>query len=317
MRRNRPPSASCCWATCRRDARPCWTTDTLRLILALLLACIAPALQAQPKLTADPPVVWTRDAPWFGGFSGVEVSADGGEMTVISDRGWLAMAEMIRDEQGHLTGLRLRSDTPLRNKAGTPLTGRFNDAEGLAIATNGRAWASFEHAHRVARLDLATGHTEDLPPHPDFARLQPNSGLEALATHPDGRLFALPERSGANDRPFPLYMRGDRGWQVAGRIPRRGPFLPVGADFDAEGRLYLLERTVTLLGFRSRIRRFEFREGGMIEQTLLTTFPAKYDNLESISAWQGPDGRTRLTLISDDNFLSIQRTQVVEFAVTE
>lgn len=40
-----------------------------------------------------------------------------------------------------------------------------------------------------------------------------------------------------------------------------------------------------------------------------------HDNLEGISVWQDPDGRIRLTMISDDNFMVFQRTEIVEYAV--
>ena len=49
---------------------------------------------------------------------------------------------------------------------------------------------------------------------------------------------------------------------------------------------------------------------------LLESRPLQYDNLEGISVWQDAQG-IRLTLISDDNFGLLQRTELVEYRVTE
>ena len=46
---------------------------------------------------------------------------------------------------------------------------------------------------------------------------------------------------------------------------------------------------------------------------MLTTYPGQFDNLEAISLWHDRSGATRITMISDDNFLRIQRTQIVEY----
>ena len=91
----------------------------------------------------------------------------------------------------------------------------------------------------------------------------------------------------------------------------------VGADFDDKGQLYLLERAVSPLGFRSRIRRFDLNAPALGETQLMTSSPGRFDNLEALSVWRDPEGNTRLTLISDDNFLPIQRTQIVEYLLTE
>lgn len=269
---------------------------------------------AEPRLELLGKITWRQDVPWFGGFSGIEMSDDGGGATLLTDRGSLVRVGLQR-EGGRLRAVQLLSRTPLRDARGIALTGESTDAEGLAKAEDGTLFISFEAQHRVVSLAPSGLHEDIGPVHPDFAGFKVNSGLEALALHPDGRLFTLPERSGARNRPFPLYAHDGTGWTIVGRIPRRGPFLPVGADFDATGQFYLLERAATPLGFRSRIRRFQLDTGRA--ETLLRTGPGRYDNLEGISVWQDAAGRTMLTLISDDNFLSIQRTQIVEFVLTE
>lgn len=285
--------------------------------LAALLIWLAPlAAQADPTLLPNGAFTWYAEAPWFGGLSAAEVSPDGAKITVISDRGRLLQAKLTRTD-GQITNATITASRQLAGADGKKLRGRYTDAEGLAIANTGAAFISFENRHGVARLDLATGETVPLPAHPDFAGLQPNAGLEALAVGPDGTLYTLPERSGSGNTPFPLYAYANGTWRIAARLPRRGPFLPVGADIDAAGLLYLLERTVTPLGFRNRIRRFDLTAPNLGEVTLMTSLPGLYDNLEALSLWRDKTGTTHLTLISDDNFYPIQRTQIVEFILTE
>lgn len=286
------------------------------LIFIGMLTCVAPAAQAEPKLRLVSNVIWTQPDPWFGGFSGIEVSNNGHQITLISDRATLVVTDMIR-ENGKLRAMQLRNQVSLADADGTALGEDQSDPEGLAIDVNGRAFVSFEHDHRVARLNLETGRVSESTRSPDFKNFILNSGLEALAVHPDGTLYTLPESSGGKNTPFPVFAFVQNEWQVVQHVKRQGPFMPVGADFDDDGLFYLLERAVTPLGFRSRIRRFDFASKERREETLITTNPGRYDNLEGISVWKDKAGQTFLTLISDDNFLSIQQTQIVEFLLTQ
>jgi hypothetical protein len=286
------------------------------LPLLLLMSCAAPAAQTETKVQTRSTVVWEEPAPWFGGFSGAEVSVDGNHLIAVSDRGRVLRARLLR-EGGKLVGVALQQDASLAGPDKRPLRNKRRDAEGLALGEDGAVYVSFEHGHRVMRLDPDTGVTTPLPRHPDFARLQPNSGLEALAIHPDGRLFTLPERPDSTSGTFPLYAFNGKKWSISAHIPSRGPFLAVGADFGPDGSFYLLERTVTPLGFRSRIRSFNLDAKGLAESTLMTSGPSQYDNLEALSVWQDAKGQTRLTLVSDDNFFPLQETQVVELTLAK
>ena len=271
---------------------------------------------ADPALRLVSTVTWEGEGSWFGGFSGLELSPDGQEMTVLSDRGTLVQVNLIRDN-GIIQALDPQRYNSFFDQDGSALGSDFRDVEGLAMSQDGMAYVSFEHAHRIAKLNIQSGRTQDLPGHPDFAKLSENTGLEALAIHPDGRLFTLSEAAADESGTTPLYTYDKGRWQISHRVPLPGPFRPVGADFDDHGRLYLLERAVTPLGFRSRIRRLDLNASPLKAETLLTSFPAAFDNLEGISVWQDQTGATRLTLISDDNFFSLQTTQIVEFALTE
>ena len=51
--------------------------------------------------------------------------------------------------------------------------------------------------------------------------------------------------------------------------------------------------------------------------TLLRTRFGALDNMESLAAWRDPQGRIRVTLLSDDNFFPLQRTMFAEYILDE
>lgn len=286
----------------------------IRLALALIWLC-GSAL-AEPSLRANGTLRWELSAPWFGGWSGIEVGADGTEMTVISDRGRIVEASLQRTN-GRLTGVNVLSAKRLSKASGGRLRQKASDAEGLAIIGDNMAYVSFEHRHRIMRVDLATGRTSGQIKLSFQNTMSDNSGVEAMAIGPDGTLYAITETAPSGGQPFPLYAYSDGQWRVSARIPQRGPFLPVGADIDSKGRLWLLERATTPVGFRTRIHLFVIDPRAPREDTLLTTIPARYDNLEGISVWEDARGQMHVSMISDDNFFRLQRTQIVEYLVRE
>ena len=185
------------------------------------------------------------------------------------------------------------------------------------MTPQGGFYVSFEGQHRVRHYTAVDQPALRVVGHPDFADMQMNSSLEALAIDTRGHLFTLPERSGALDRPFPVYRFDGQGWDIPFSLSRSAGFLPVGADFGPDGWLYLLERALTGPGFRSRVRRFDIAGDRVnAEEVLFQTRTGQHDNLEGISVWQDGTGRIRLTMIADDNFKFFQRTELVEYAVT-
>lgn len=263
--------------------------------------------------------VWRQDDPAFGGFSGIEISEDGSRFTALSDRATIRWGRVLRDDAGLITDLETEGISRLHDSKGAPLRpGRVGDSEGLAIGPDGRIWVSFEGVTRVVAYDSPDAPARPLPRPDAFARMQKNSSLEALAILPDGTLLTLPERSGALDRPFPVWRWHNGAWDQPFSVPRDGNWLPVGADIGPDGRLYLLERDFKgILGFLSRIRRFDLTDAGLVGGTvLMQSRPMRFDNLEGISVWHDGSG-IRLTLVSDDNFRRFQRTEIVEFRVPD
>lgn len=263
---------------------------------------------------------WTEDFSTFGGFSGLELSDDGLSLLTVSDEGLIASARILRDpDSGVIIGITDYESHILKISTGEEVQQIYNDAEGLAIARDGTIFVSFEGYHRLAEYPTMTSNAIRIPRPREFNELQNNSALETLAIDDDGTLYTLPERSGSLTRDFPVFRYRDGAWDQPFGIPRRPPFLPVGGDFGPDGRFYLLERNLNgIFGFQSRVRRFDFA-GDQVrgEETLLESQTGTHDNLEGISVWRDPQGHIRMTMISDDNFNSFERTELVEYRLKD
>lgn len=263
--------------------------------------------------------VWRMNDDAFGGFSAIEVMDDGASFVALGDKAVLLKGQFIRDDKGQITDIQAGPITPLLGgKSGQPLRDRAADSEGLAIGPKGVAYVSFENRPRVARLNLTNARTGNLPRHPDFDKMPLNGALEALAIDDQGRLYTLPEEAPRQDS-FPVYRWQDKTWDKAFSILKRGRFLPVAADFGPDGRLYLLERDFRGMGgFASRLRRFDLTpEGFQNETQLLESTFGQHDNLEGLSVWRDAAGSLRATMISDDNFVFFQRTELVEYKLPD
>jgi len=291
---------------------------TFRLTAFALFASVSLAHAQGPALVEDARVVWSSGNVDFGGFSGIEVLDDGATFLAVSDRGHWATGRFDRDG-GTLSGVETTGFGPLREIRGPALSGEDVDAEGLATDADGAAWVSFEAFHRIRRYDPVDAPAANVPGPRDFANLQNNSGLEALAIDGSGTLYAIPERSGKLDRPFPVYRYRDGVWDADLGIRRDGAFLVTGADFGPDGRLYVLERDFRWLGgFSNRVRRFELGPNGFTNEVTLLELPfGNTDNFEGISVWRDGAGDIRATLVSDDNFFPLQETAIAEYVLRE
>lgn len=284
-------------------------------LLAILL--ILPTLAASQSLTFAGRVVIKFDVEGFGGLSGIEILSSG-DFLAITDQGNFIEGGITRIN-GEIRSVTLRAPRPILDSKGDPLDGLNTNAEAIAIGPDGSIYVAFEGNHRIMRHENLGAVAEFLPKHPDFRNLQRNSGLEALAINAEGKVLTIPERSGEETRPFPVYSYDGTDWSQASDIPRRGAFLITGADFGPNGRLYVLERAFGMpAGFATRIRRFTLVNDIIAnEETLLVNRSNRLDNMEGISVWLDADGQTRLTLVSDNNFNPLLHTVISEYLVND
>jgi hypothetical protein len=285
-------------------------------LAALLIACSS-ALADGPKAEYLGSFRWSLDKNWFGGFSGIEMSPDGQSMTIINDRAKILTAQ-IKRKDGKVTAIIPGKPRHLKSSTGARLRGQIADTEGIAIAPDGSIYISFEGVHRVSHYE-AVGSSATPLHRPKAFRAMPNNGsLEALAIDQEGRLYTLPENYKDDSGQIPIYRWKDGNWTNPFSLTAKGKFRPVAADFGPDGRFYLLERAFSVLGFRTRLRRWDFTETAATgETTLLETKHRTHDNLEGLSIWRDDTGQLRATMISDDNFMFFQRTELVEYALKE
>lgn len=281
--------------------------------LAFSLVSFGGHTQEQGIATVVGSFTWREAAPWFGGISALELSEDGSEFVALSDKGRALSGKISRDPEGRIEALEIKESSPLKDRSGKPLRKGNIDAEGLALLPDGSFFVSFEGNHRLARYADISAPSELLKKGGFIGELQSNSGMEALAVDPMGALWTLPERSGGLSTPFPVWIFDGNNWENRFEISRSDGFLPVGADFDSEGRLYILERRFSGFGFASRLRRFSPPFTGTQDgETLFQSSTGSHDNLEGIAIWKDTGGSFRATLVADDNFHILQRTELLD-----
>ncbi len=289
--------------------------SAIQLIAALLLSGSAWAVEFKAATHLDS-FTWRHKADWFGGFSAIHISNDGRRMLALSDRSVLVKARIERGEQ--IEGIQVLGHWPVLSSQGRVLPGYVGDSEGIAIAPDGGIYISFEGIHRVAYYPAPGKKARVLPRPKAFDSLDGNGSFEALAIDNRGWLYALPEKSRTADGDIPVYRWDGNRWSTPFFLPPQGKFRPVAADFGPDGRFYLLERAVSLTGFRSRLRRWQLdAQGPRAEEILFETGKGTHDNLEGLSVWRDDQGLLRATMISDDNFLALQRTELVEYRLPD
>lgn len=291
-----------------------------RFVLALIAVGLSGCNTGQPPARAvlDATLSLQFDDPDFGGLSGLELTDDGKAFVAVTDRARFVTGTIQR-EGGSLGAVTNIQITEMRGSQPGPLPEGAADAEGLAQSPNGGLYVSFEAYQRIWSYGSVTSRPRSVPRHPDFGQMPGNGALEALAIGPDGALYTLPEHSGRHDWPYPLYRLDGPFWRVVAMLQRRDGFQPVGADFGPDGYLYLLERKFRPpIGFASRVRRVVIENGRVLaDQSLFQTPIGRHGNLEGLSVWRDGAGKIRLTMVADDNFLPIQRGELVEYILTE
>lgn len=299
-----------------------------RLIAAFLLAAASGA--AQEQVAPDGPdeqkaqwlssYTWSAEGEAIGGLSGIEVSDDGSSFVALSDRDGLTAGQFLRDADGRITGISAAPFQKLRHAENTRSLGPYaSDSEGLAQAADGSLYVSFEGHNRIWNYPEPGAVPTRVPRPREFDGLHGNSGLEALAIDETGALYTLPERTGALDRPFPVYRYRNGTWDQPFQLSRQGDWQATGMDYGPDGRLYLLERDFKgVFGFVTQVRRFSFIDGKPdAGEVLLQSWAGQHDNLEGIAVWRGQGGNIRLTMVSDDNYRIFQRTEFVEYVVKD
>jgi hypothetical protein len=259
--------------------------------------------------------------PRFGGLSGLWLAPDGHELIMASDHGTIWRAT-LEHEDDRLTGFADWKAAALGGVAGDP-PGRI-DAEALADDATGGLVVAVEGAlplRRIARDDPTAA--EPLPAADLLSEAGAdggNTGIEALATLQGGALLALSEGIFAAPGELAAWLIED-GRVTPLRYLVSDGFVPTGAD-RLDDTIYIVERRFSLPdgGFASRVVALDVeqvRQGGPLRAHPLAQLgrPAISENFEGIGVRRGADGRPLIYLVSDDNFLPLQRTLLLQFSL--
>jgi hypothetical protein len=290
---------------------------------ASLVAGLATGNAGAGELVPIGQYTWRKSDDSFGGFSGLVMASGGSTFYAVTDQGELYHAAIARDSSRRIAEIRTLWHGRLLDNHGRPVEGFTADAEALAPARDGGLYVAYESYARVTGV-----HPPDLHPTPlhDFERfheLWNNESFEGLAERPEGGLIVVVETAQAQTGGYPSFLGDGAGHDMSWRP---GPAVPAGdggfdvsdAAFGPDGRFYLLERRVSLGGFATRVRRFDYRDGVFgSADTLLETAPGTLDNMEGMSLWTDDQGRIVISMISDDNFLFLQNTVVAEYELRE
>ena len=256
-------------------------------------------------------ITWSMPDAEFGGWSGIDVTADGTGFVAVSDHGSMTRGTLQR-RGGRLVGATSKTITPIKGDMDSWSSTFARDSEGVSLEADGRVAISYEGFTRVWRhKDPAL--LERIYQYPAFRDMQANGGLEAVATTADGTILTLPEVPKQADR-YQVYANDAKGWREAYTFSHDGYWRAVGADVGPDGKFYLLERQFLKIGFISRIRRFDLSETEQpMEGEILYQSPLwRHGNLEGMGVWRDSEGHMRAVMVSDNNFLPFLGTEIVE-----
>ncbi len=292
-----------------------------RIVVALIaLACLflAAGLAVREILPGNVTAIsWSMESEHFGGWSAVDLLPDGVGFLAVGDAGAFTRGRLIR-EAGRVVAVEAGEPEWLKSDFGPWIYPFAEDAEGVSLESDGTFLVSYESNARLWRHDPDAPLPERLARNEAFDLMKANGSLEALASLPDGTILTLPEKPDSKTT-YPVYTYDGQSWQQPFFLSRGFGWNAVGADFGPDGQLYLLEREFVGFGFRSRIRRFDISQAdGILDgEMLYKSLPGRHGNLEGIAIWQDDAERIRAVMVSDNNFRSFLRTQIVEVVLQE
>ena len=267
----------------------------------------------------------------FGAISSIRFRPDGENFVAVLDTGHWLTGKITRGDSGALSGVSDVRIAPMLDISGREPTRKMDvDAEGLALRGD-QVFVSYEQRHRI-----------DIFPDPGFESSKPigrlphlipnnelrsNGGMEALAVSPvdsllKGAMVVVAEKSiDADGYLLAAVLEGPLKGSFA--VAHHPSFDVTDGAFLPNGDLLLLERRFNFaegVGMRiRRIRAEDIKPGAVVDGEILLEAGMVYqiDNMEGMDVVKGPDGSTRLIIVSDDNHSFLQRNLMLEFKLVE
>ncbi|MDC9826520.1 esterase-like activity of phytase family protein [Devosia sp. ZB163] len=270
----------------------------------------------------------------FGGLSGLGFTGPDNKLVMVSDRGNFVTGQLLYDENARPVGLIGVRIEPIQNSKGDELPRAYTrDAEALTVIfRDGRPSAvrvGFENLTRVADFALVDGRPQGPAREVSIPRwlsdTRTNETLEAVCIAPEaspiaGSTLLLTEGVIDDDGLHSAYLLGRNDKGPLGYVSGSGTN-PTDCAFMANGDLLVLERGIALLAFQMRLVRIpaaEVKAGAHMKgELLLHAAGGDIDNMEALAVHTAPDGSTRITIVSDNNFNDWERNLLLEFSLPE
>ncbi len=236
-------------------------------------------------------------------------------------------------DAGTLIGFGLRGDRNADRPFIAELPGAFGpnknyrdrDTEGMAYdPTTGRIWISYEVKHAIKRFPPSMARIDGTLKIEGSNDWYKNAGIEALARLSDGRFVAIAEGGGDGTLYPAMLFSGDPVEPGTTRMdfryqPPEG-YRATDATPLPDGRLLVLHRRIGLPnGFTAQLGIVDpkvIARDAIVTPEIIAMLapPLLVDNMEGVTTTQ-ERGRTIVWLISDNNFMAIQRTLLMKFAL--
>jgi len=274
-------------------------------------------------------VFWSENEA-LGGISAIRMLDGGNRFLAVTDKGNWVTGSIERDSSGKIVGIKSARIAPLRDNKGKPFRSKKNgDAEGMEIVGD-RVLVSFERNSRILKYKLDFNKLDSSGKKFRSSirkiKLPNNSGLEAISVLQSSGALKLAKTEIVVFSENSLDAKGNiRGFISKGNkwkqftVREKGGYKITDATLLPDGELLILERQFSLIsGVRIRIRKLPVKEivpGALLDGDILFEADSRFqvDNLEGISAWRNGNNQTMLTIVSDNNFSSLQRNIMLEF----
>jgi hypothetical protein len=277
-----------------------------------------------PKIDTEPELRfikgWALESPDkdFGGFSALQ--SDGRSFLAVSDKGLLV--RFILGGNGAISGGQI---FPL--PAGCAEGGLKSDRDSESITqdpASGRYWIGLEWSNAICRAEPTLARAQAVSRPSQMKAWRHTNGPEAIVRLSDGRFLVLEERprDGSFEGAALLFtgdpaLPGAKAQQMRYILPAPY-FRPNDAAQLPDGRLLVLHRHFTPpIGFDAKLAVMEpipANPKALPPTRVIATLsrPALADNFEGVAISQHGN-RTFVWLISDNNYLWIQHTYLLQF----
>ncbi len=254
----------------------------------------------------------------FGGWSALHVEGD--RVISIGDSGSVLRFRLGRF--GHISDARI---DPVPADCGINIDKHSRDTESLADGGGGEWLVGFEWRNAICRITPDFKRAVRWRAPGEMTRWPTSRGAEAIVRLQDGRTLVMAEGVpwGEKQRPMLLF-DGDPTAANAHATPMLyvppDGYSPTDAAQLPDGRILVMNRQFSVFGLftdvLTSIDSSQFASGSVVIGKPLAWFdgPVLHDNFEGLSVTL-ENGQPMIWVISDDNFMSWQRTYLLKFAI--